>query len=951
VPDSPHRGEDAPRLVLDTGGPTSTVADVLFTPDGKYLVTASLDKTIRVINVVTGRTERSFRLASGGGKEGVMGCLAFSPDGKILAAAGHAYGSGKYGSPIYLIDFETGEVLRLLQGHRTVIYTLDFNSTGTLLASGSVLGDVIIHRVDTGKMTLRETAHTSLVRHVCFHPNDKVLATCSLDTTIKFWDLTGPSITSKTLARETTREVNAIAWSPAGGVLASGGEDGTVRLWKADGTSLGPVFSQDVTNAQTGQERRAVVAALEFSRDGEELVFGGLAFSGTLNVYNLKTKTHRLNLTHHTNTVQTVAVSPDGKLAASAGGNDHETYIWSLADGEIVHTVRGEGSGVMAVGWHPDGKRIVWGNTNFVPFGRIYHNLERCFDTEQLAFQEFHGRLQYYRSVLEQGEYALEQADQFTFNFKKNNKTYLAFKLPSEGGPEAIWCASLFGPDRVLIGGDFGLYLVDLHTGRILRKYRGHSMMVTSISPHPDGKLFMTGSVDQTICVWSPDNEQPLVTYFFAGQNWICWAPEGYYACSPYGERLMGWQVNHGLDKMASYYPAVQFRQSLYHPEVMKVLLKAGTLRQALVQAGVDPRGQALSVESVLPPRVAITVPAPQGRVKIQEETFQVKAVAHSIGQHPVVSLRLLVDGRPYLGERGVVTVAQPGLGEAVATWEVKLPPGGEYLLSVQAVSSVSKGLSPVLNVVQGGQPIKPNLYVLAFGIAAYPGELKLNYAASDAELLTRTLQEHSRDVFETIEVRVITDAEATRKGIHEGLEWIKSKMTARDVGIIFFSGHGTQDEKGDFYMVPVDVRGDDLAGSCFPGDVFKQTLENLPGRVIAMLDCCHSGSVAENKPLVPRVADDLVRDLVTDDYGVIVMCSSLGQECSLESPAVKAGFYTRGLVEGMEGAADVNRDNLIHVHELDQFTSLFVRKLTQGMQNPVTGLPRDVRSFPIARK
>jgi uncharacterized caspase-like protein len=133
------------------------------------------------------------------------------------------------------------------------------------------------------------------------------------------------------------------------------------------------------------------------------------------------------------------------------------------------------------------------------------------------------------------------------------------------------------------------------------------------------------------------------------------------------------------------------------------------------------------------------------------------------------------------------------------------------------------------------------------------------------------------------------------------------------------------------------------------PGERLKEALGDMPGRLVAMLDCCHSGSVAERGP--PARADGLVRDLVTDDYGVVVMCSSLGREYSLESPETKAGFFTLGLVEGLSGKADFNKDKVIHIHELDRYAALRVRQLSGGRQNPVTGRSPTIRSFPLAQQ
>src|SRR5262249_5018293 len=156
---------------------------------------------------------------------------------------------------------------------------------------------------------------------------------------------------------------------------------------------------------------------------------------------------------------------------------------------------------------------------------------------------------------------------------------------------------------------------------------------------------------DQTVRVWDLNGDEPLLTLFGAGRDWIAWTPQGYYACSAQGERLMGWQVNNGPDKVASYYPAVQFRKSLYRPDVIRLLRRAGSLGKALAVAGLRQKGAvaAVNVTQVLPPQVAIAAPGagplPAGQAKVE-----VRATARPTDKHPVTAMRLLVDGRPHEG-------------------------------------------------------------------------------------------------------------------------------------------------------------------------------------------------------------------------------------------------------------------------------------------------------------
>ena len=235
--------------------------------------------------------------------------------------------------------------------------------------------------------------------------------------------------------------------------------------------------------------------------------------------------------------------------------------------------------------------------------------------------------------------------------------------------------------------------------------------------------------------------------------------------------------------------------------------------------------------------------------------------------------------------------------------------------------------------------------------MAAYPVALRLEYAANDAKLLTDTLQQVSKSLYRNVKVRLLTDDLATRRNMLSGLSWLRREMTQRDVTVFFFSGHGAKDETGNFYLVPVDGEPADLLATGVSGSQFKDALAAIPGRVPVLLDACHAGAAGGDRRKAVRVlTDDLIRDLVTDDYGVIVMCSSMGREYSMESEEHQQGYFTVALLEALTGKADYNKDGLVYLTEIDTYLSDRVKTLTQGQQHPVTTKPATIRSFPLSQ-
>src|SRR3954469_12642012 len=117
-------------LDLDTGGHRAFIKDIAFTGDGRYLVSASDDKTVRIWDWQTGATIRTLRGFVGPGNDGKIFAVAVSPDGKTVAAGGY-FGAGIGDKPPYgdirLFDFATGKIKATLKAPDYAIYDLAFS--------------------------------------------------------------------------------------------------------------------------------------------------------------------------------------------------------------------------------------------------------------------------------------------------------------------------------------------------------------------------------------------------------------------------------------------------------------------------------------------------------------------------------------------------------------------------------------------------------------------------------------------------------------------------------------------------------------------------------------------------------------------------------------------------------------------------------------------------------
>jgi WD40 repeat protein len=927
--------ERRPLLVLDPGGHTAFVRFVGFTPDASRVISVSEDKSVRIWDVASGEVLRTILLPAGSAHEGTLFAGAMSPDGKRLVVGGFPVGEVK-SVPFYVLSVETGELLATVSGAFNAIHSFDFSPDGKLLAVGTTgkdAGGVQVYEFATKKWVYQAPfSHKALVKAIRFNPKRPlVLATVGADKEVKIWALDKPAPLAQIKLQE--QGPNTVDWTSDGNTLAVGCTSGEMRTYDLAGKPLKtvPPLIEDHPRGKGPMQ----IARMRMMPDDKSFVFGGICYSGWTGVTEIATGKQTALVKEHTNTVA-VNRSTDGALAVSAGGESNEIIVWDTKDGSIVRKFQPASKGLWAVGWGKDGKSLAWGSVNRTVAPEL-HGLDQTFQLDEFLPGDPPKPENFARHIRDDGKYAIKVEDFYNFTLFENGKPLYKHKCLSD----RMYSVTLLPGKGIVVGASFGMYLLETKTGKLIREYRGDRGLTTALAPSPDGKYFVSGSTDQVLRVWAPDNPEPVLLIFACGREWIAWTPQGYYSCSPYGERLIAWQVNNGIDKLPTVHPAVRFRASLYQPALIKYLIPAGDMRLALAMAAKFDRQQiaATGLGDVLPPSVTVSVPQ-----VADDKPITVRATAEGSDKNPIVAMRLLVDGRPFNGTAGVKKFDK--LAKAEATWNVTLA-AGSHTLAVLAESPVSKGMSQPAVVTRNGIEAPPNLYVLAVGVSAYPGNMKLNYAASDAILLTSTLQAKSKAVFGKIDVKLLTDKQGTKKNIREGLDWMKSNMTAKDVGIFFFSGHGGRDEDTDrFYLIPVDV-GRDMERTCFAGDELKSRLEDMPGRLVAILDACHSGAVTEIKP---AQTDNLVRDLMTDDYGVVVLASSLGRECSLESPLTKAGFYTLGLTEGMHGRADFNRDGYVYLNELEYYAALRVQQLSRGKQNPTMGRPPTIKPFPIAK-
>jgi Caspase domain len=242
-------------------------------------------------------------------------------------------------------------------------------------------------------------------------------------------------------------------------------------------------------------------------------------------------------------------------------------------------------------------------------------------------------------------------------------------------------------------------------------------------------------------------------------------------------------------------------------------------------------------------------------------------------------------------------------------------------------------------------------LHILAIGISDY-GEkatsLRLKFAAKDANdvasaLLATQGSEFNRKggLYADGKPQYLHDGEADRAAIFRALGSIKANMAkdeaGQDLAVILFSGHGAIiDDR--FYLLPygVDARTPaDLKASAISANDFHDEIAELAkrGRVLVLLDTCHSGAVTGDGSALASNAD-LLRSIIAAS-NVTVLTSSTTNEFSREDEKWNNGAFTKVLLDALGKDADENHDGLVSMSELTRYVATHVSGLTGDQQHP----------------
>jgi WD40 repeat protein len=970
----------APLPMLDTGGHMAVIHGLVFTSDGRQLLSAGEDKTIRVWDTSTGKTLRVFRGESAPGEPGKVFAIALSPDGRWLAAGGWMQIRGESGHHIRLYDFLSGKLMALLKGHGNVINGLAFSQNGKYLISGSADETAIIW--DTSALSgadmklseasaapkplFRLTGHRGSINSVGFAPSGLYAVTGADDRELRLWRTAdGALIQTMTGHKD---KVFRLAVS-LDGRIASGDESGEIRLWDGrTGAFLKTLIRQ-----------RTEVGSLSFSPDGKLLLScdGTKGAGQSCHVYDAVSGREAVTYREHDNVVLANAISPDGRWAATAGGDRSEIHIWDPktgirrqgADGHAL-ALGGTGQAVSAAGFSADGRQIAWGNVfndkSHIDRGPLQKVLTLPAANGMVTGpQEIgSGAAQIFRRAADRfGAWSLQHrkggdrgyADAI-LDINRDGRVQASItRNAAEGFAHNTYSFTADG-ETVISGGGGGELTAYSRDGKSLGNFIGHESEVWGVAPSLDGRYLLSGSDDQTVRLWNLKTRELLVTLFQGRDGeWVMWTPQGFYAASGPGAELIGWQINRGPQSEADYVTAAQLRAHLNRPDIVARAIQLASAEAAAKEArGADFKLADLISKPV--PRLHILSPVAAARLSGGQVQMAMELEATP---DPVKIIRIQVNGRQIAEKQ-----PEEGAGFAPGKMTLNVPlANGPNKIAIAAINDTGETVVSVRVVHEGEGDLdkRGTLYILAVGVTDYrrlgnvcgddrKQSCDLSFAGADAKAFADAMEARAGPLHQRVLKRVLINGGAERDAptaanILDALGTLRGAKK-NDTVMLFVSGHGIN-EGPNYRFAPTNAEWGESTtlrpATVVPWYAFQETLTEAGGRRILFLDTCHSGNAFNQK-------------LLSDSYeaNIMVYSSARWDQTALESSTLGGGhgLFTYALVEGVNGdARDATGE--IRPEGLRDFLRSRVLALAQKLdhsQEPQYFRARDAENYVLAR-
>jgi WD40 repeat protein len=930
-----------PMLRIESKGHIAQIWRIAVDKDERFAVTASADETARVWSLPDGRLLQVLRVPSDYGNEGAADGVAMSPDGNTVAVGGWTSPSG-LSTNIYLFDRSSGVIKQRLRDLPNIVDHLAYSKDGRLLVAALWAGGIRVFDNSDNFKPLPSDSQYGDQSYWADFARDGRLVTASDDGFIRLYAPGHYDVPLKKVKNGLISKPYSAVFSQDGTRVAVG-DDEKASVVVLSGSDLSELYAPDVSGIADGS-----VSSVGWSEDGRFLFAGGKNRQYLVSRWEDAGRGRRTEIGIKNTLMQFVPLHDGQTLFAETRGFgliDQSGRVRRLQD--LVHLDWRGGSDFLRVS--SDGKAVQIDATDPVRAVR-FALADRLVSFNPVPNSSLQAPIT--------DAPGIKIAD---WN-ASSRPTVNGKPLQLSNGERSQSIAIVPGVQQFVLGADWHLHLFDTNGQNVWSDDVPTPGVAWGVNVAPDRGLVVVAFGDGTIR-WRrlSDGHEILALFIHPdGKRWVAWTPQGYYDASAGADDFVGWQVNRGYDHAPDFFPASQFREQFYRPDVIaRVLdtLDPEAAVRATDQAAGRKTVKAAPVASLLTPVVKIIDPA-EGSAEEQQPELAFTYSARMATPDPIDHVTVMVDNaKVEATDKELLIQGDTRVGKV----QFKLPHRQDSTISVIAYNKNGASAPASIRVLwrEPGIEEKPKLYVLAIGIGKYRDKdfaktYPLHYTSKDATDFVTAAKAQEGGLYSQVITHApggsLRDEAATREAILDELDWIKHAVTSSDVAMIMISGHGIKSPDQHYRLLPYDYDPGRMERTTITDVELQQYLGNMAGKTLFFFDTCYSAGIlgARGSDFQPDV-DKFANELRAAENGVVVFTSSTGSQLSLENDEWKNGVFTKAVVEGFGGRAARPQLNVISIADLESYVYHRVHDLTKGVQTPTTAKPKTVEDFWIA--
>jgi WD40 repeat protein len=937
---------------------TEYIRSITFSPDGKYVVAGGYNGYILVWDINNEKLIK--KIYSPGTDLGSTGIdsITFSPDGKYVV-------TGSRDKTIKLWDFKSWKHIKTFKGHSKFIKTVKFSPDGKYIISLDSDKVSKLWDIKSGK-----NIFSSKQMDINFSPDAKYMISLDDGKTIKLWDVeSGKNLQT---FRGHSKKVNIAIFSSDGKYIISASDDSSIKIWSLESEKELVSFRGYRVNQMTVRDKYIIS---HFNKD--------------LVIKDIKTGKELKRLEGHINPIYGVKSNESGEYVASFDINwkQQENFIvnlklWDIEKGKEVKTFAnymlsgktsfiadkylsvsrpksyhtpifldiesGEEVNILSevASLKP---KIVDLNQDYVVFVDKNNSIALWNIKRGEKIKSFKKNLTGIRKIVisDDSKYIMILSND-SFSLVPRNSSLLQILDIKENGKniQKIDLPPLLNLHEFIYNSKYffsfesngNIQLWDIHSGKNIKNFKGHSDNIISIEFINKGKQMLSSSWDGTIKLWDVETEKELVSMIsFDDGEWITITPDGYFDASKNGAKYLNILTDPlTVTSIDTYY------EKFYRPDIVQLAMQGTTIDNL--------------------PKISDVKSAPIVRIlntekEVDTDTLEilVKVLPRSGG---VGDIRLYHNGTAVVETKAFTKKGNSKPFER--SFEVKLVEGQNEIRAIAFEGTNShRSEFATFKVKSTFKPVqKSKIHALVVGIQEFENERRnLKYTRADAELFVNTLVQGSQGLFEEGKiVSLMSKENTTKEHILKMLGEFKETQAA-DMFVFYAGSHGMVD--GDVYYLITSnvgsVSSRRLKLDAISREELKKAIANIQvSKKMIVLDTCFAGKYGEDryKEYGSRgMSEEDALNVLSHAIGVNIFAASKSDQEAIEGYKGH-GIFTYVLTQGLKKEADQNKDGFVKNFELADYIDTEVPKISkkefEHKQFPTVNVSG--QAFPLSR-